>query len=122
MRTDRTIAKVGSLNPISTCKASLATPGMQIAGATMTIHGKNGAPDQTLSLFDESLGAVIETEYKLYCDKLLGGDKLEMLVAVIGTPSWISVDTEYEGFGQSRAKRESFCLISKCATIQSVVR
>jgi hypothetical protein len=121
--TDVLIAQIGFLNEFSQCKASYYSK-VPIGGAG--IKPESGT---TIPLFES--GPVTATEYRIYCDKLLPGDKLESVIALVkgplqnrykARPSWISIDIEYDAFGRTRTIPIRQCLNSACKSIPSPVK
>jgi hypothetical protein len=122
------IAQIGSTNQSSQCRSSPTLPGVQLSGGTLRIPGKNGASDETIPMFSPDNKRGFSTVYKLYCDKLAGGDQLEVVLALASpqgrpSPNWISAEVDYDAFGRTRsAEPLRQCLVAKCGDIPAVAR
>jgi hypothetical protein len=126
VRTDLLITKIGSMNPNSHCQSAPLMP-FQITGATLGIVGKDKeTPERALPLFTPESEGVRASQFKLHCDKLLPGEIIEAVVALVSSkervpPKWISAEVEYDAFGRTRSalplKR---CFAEKCDPIPGV--
>jgi hypothetical protein len=122
VRTDLFITKIGSMNPNSHCQSRPFTP-FQITGAALNILGKDKTPQRAIPLFTPEREGAYGSQFKLYCDKLLAGEMIEAVVALVSPleripPQWISAEVEFDAFGRTRSARPlRQCLVDKCGQI-----
>jgi hypothetical protein len=126
LRTDQMIAGVGSTNPISQCQSAPDTPNFRVGGVTLTFPTKEGKSSIPVMF----TGA---TQYKVICDRIIGGENLELLVAVepniiVGQkwekhdPAWFVMNTEYDAFIRPNGPiRKAKCFLDKCYDVQGIV-
>jgi hypothetical protein len=118
LRTNLDIAAVGFVSDFSTCGAKPLVPGILMSNPTMTRKNSDGS--QTTLPMDKTLSSTV---YRAFCDRLLAGEKLEVvlgLVPKIGqdhpdpSPTWISVRGSFDGLGRPRSLDRDECLVPKC--------
>lgn len=118
LRTDLTIAAMGSLNKVSNCHFQSTLPGVEIAAPTVSRLGKDGNIEETTPLVLN-----LATVYQLYCDRLNAHDKIELVLALSApkprTPAhWVSADVEYDAFSRTRSATPlRQCLADRCGPI-----
>ncbi|MGO9773552.1 MAG: hypothetical protein ACLPSW_29220 [Roseiarcus sp.] len=125
IRTTLSIAKVGSLNAFSQCQSAIDTPGVEIAGATLTLLGTNGKPEESIPLFTPDSPNVFATQFKFVCDRILPNNHLEAVVAVSPgpavtqrkKPSWVSIAVKYDAYGRTHSETKQYCFEPPCSII-----
>jgi hypothetical protein len=127
VRTDLMIANVGALSPLSQCQQEAYMGGMVISGASVAIKGANGPDDHVIPLMTGDGSPTAATEYKISCDKILGRDHLELVIAVTSqlfqkhharkNPSWLSWDIQYDAYGRSHSANNNKCFITNCKEV-----
>jgi hypothetical protein len=126
LRTDEMIAGVGSANQLSQCQSAPDTPNFRFGGGVLKFPTKDSNAVSIPLMFD------MATQYKVFCDKLLPGSNLELVIAVAPNivsgqkwekhdPAWISMKVEYDAFGRSNGPIPfSKCFLDKCYNVQKL--
>jgi hypothetical protein len=129
LRTKLIIVTVGSLSPLSQCQSAPDLPGVSLNGASIVVHGKDG--DTSIPMFTPENGPIAATQYKVFCDKILSNERIELVVATESDllsgkkaerskPSWMSVDVEYDAYGRTHSKPAELCFAARCDDIIEV--
>jgi len=119
IRTDVMIAAVGFNAKFSQCAAKPTLIGADISGVSIGVPDKDGST-KAIPL-DLSLANV----YKIFCDKILAHDPLEIVVATrrnlvtggFDAASAVAIRGAFEGFLRSRPLAKSECLIQGCTPV-----
>jgi hypothetical protein len=112
IRANLPIAKVGSLSPLSQCSYTMDKG--PFFAAELKILGDKGS---TIPLLTPEAKGTMADQYKIICDKLIGHNSLELVIAIVPglfqkqreTASWLSIMVEYEAFGRSFREPRHFC-------------
>jgi hypothetical protein len=128
LRTDLFIHDVGAIDEFSKC-----TSGVESFARDLSITAKDaqGSPS-TIVPRSKPFGSI----FKVHCDKLLAGDHLELVTAIVSItipktdqtrpggifdlrtkPSWITMKLRYDGLGRPRDESFSQCFIGSCENI-----
>lgn len=95
----------------------------------LNITRKDGSRE-TLPLFTPEAKGTMGDQYEISCDRILGHNKLELIIAIVPglfqkqreTASWLSVIADYEAFGRSFREPRHFCFKdNKCSFVDPVV-
>jgi hypothetical protein len=130
LRTDLYIAGIGFLRASSQCTAAPEAP---FRDASIGFKDKNGHM-QSIPLFSGQ--GQYSSIFKINCDKLAGGDHLEIVVPIASLnqpkpgqiipggllnprtkPSWLTMKLRYDGRGRNRETDFSQCFVGACETI-----
>lgn len=125
VRTNLAIAAIGFVSAFSQCGSEPVTPGIVTSGMTLTTPSPQGG----LSVLKPEQ---ISQTFRVFCDRILSDDKVEVVIATVGTRQlmrqpghlgsmslWIAISGSFDGFGRSRTLKHSDCLAKNCPDIVS---
>jgi hypothetical protein len=114
IRTNLFIKEIG-FNGRASCSGRSWIPA-GVADANITATDKSGK-SFTIPFTSPAFGTV----FRIYCDKILGSETLEIVSAIIDfqkprkKPSWVTLTASYNTFGRAEEKEIRKCFLEKCS-------
>jgi hypothetical protein len=117
IKTNVLIAHVGSASPLTSCTSSVDFGGVNIAGAEM--HVTKDGLSESVPLFTPEAKDTYGTQYRILCDKIVGGNNLDLIIAVVPgmfkkqreKASWISATVKVDTLGREFEKAIRVCFV-----------
>ncbi len=122
IKSDAPIVAVGAQSQFSHCGGKPYSPGLLVAAMAETSTDGSG---QTHTVPVQMVSA---EEFRVFCDRVLGGDSVELTVATgprlpvggmpaVSTQTWLSMKGSFDALGRQRSVRTSGCLVKGCLEV-----